>query len=408
MNPPMTFTSCQICRAPAVSVLIDAGPHPVSNRFLAARDSSEERFPLALGQCRACGLVQLTRRMAVEALIPRFDWLSYNEPEAHLDDMTEMILGLPGLGADPIIGAITYKDESTLDRFRRRGVARTWRLEMSDMGGSPCAGVETLQERLTPLHTHQFTAKYTPADVLIVRQILEHAYDTHQFAAALRTWVRPGGYLVFEVPDGSQAVESCDYSRIWEEHVLYFTPATFRSSLRQMGFEVVRYHSYEYPYENSLVAIVRDARGAAGPPVAEDVERECDEGAQFAAEFPCSRTAVQAFLRQHRDRGGRTAVFGAGHLATMFINLMDVGAVIEFVAEDHPHKQGMFMPGSQLPIKSSSHLLAEGIDLCLSSLSPESERKVIARKGELLASGAVMASIFPASPRALKALMGDW
>lgn len=398
--------SCQICRAPAVAMLIDAGAHPVSNRFLTARDAAEERFPIALGQCQTCGLIQLTRRMTVEALIPRYDWVSYTEPEAHLDAMTDSILKLPGIGADPIIGAITYKDESTLARFRARGIERTWRLEMADMGGSPCAGVETLQEQLTPLHTHRLTEKYMPADVLVVRQILEHAYDTHQFAAALRTWVRPGGYLAFEVPDCSQAVETYDYSRLWEEHVLYFTPATFRGSLRHMGFDVVRDDCYENPYENSLVAIVQDARDLAAAPEGEDVVCECDRGARFAAELQSRRSAVQAFLRQHRAGGGRTAVFGAGHLATMFINLMDVGDAIEFVAEDHPHKQGLFMPGSRLPIKSSSHLLADGIDLCLSSLSPESERKVVARQGELLASGGVFRSIFPSSPRALSSIAG--
>ena len=400
---------CQICRAPAVSVLIAAGAHPVSNRFLKMQNEAEERFSLALGQCQVCGLVQLTERMAVDELVSRFDWLTYNEPESHLDSMTESILNLPGLGPDPIIGAITYKDESTLARFRQRGVERTWRLEMADLGGSGCAGVETLQERLTPHHTRQLTGKYAPADVLVVRQILEHAYDTHQFAEALRTWVRPGGYLVFEVPDSAQAVATCDYSRIWEEHVLYFTPTTLLSSLHHLGFDVRRYDCYEYPHENSLVAIVQDSGSPAAPARTDGdaVARECELGARFAMEFEPRRSAVQAFLRQHRALGGRTAVFGAGHLAAMFINLMDVGDEIEFVAEDHPKKQGLFMPGSRLPIKGSSHLLADRIDLCLSSLSPESELRVIARQGELLAGGSVVASIFPASPRALKAITGE-
>lgn len=395
---------CQVCGGIELVQLIDAGEHPVSNRFLQSRDAFEERFPLALGQCTACGLIQLTRRMAPETLVSPYEWVTYNEPEGHLDVLAETLMTLRGVGPRSVIGAITYKDESTLRRLRERGIENSWSFNTKDLAGPPGAGVETLQGQLTPQAVEEWKDKYPPVDVLLVRHILEHTYDPKQFVAALRTWVRPGGYMVFEVPDCAQVIASRDYSRLWEEHILYFTPTTFRNSLRRMGLEIDKYECFEYASENSLVAFVRDTECGVQSHY-EDVSEDRERAARFGAAFAGHRLRVHADLRSHHARGGRIAVFGAGHLAAMFINLMGVADLIEFVIDDHPAKQGLFMPGSRLPIRSSEELMRGSIDLCLSSLSPESEVSVLERLHTYISNGGQFLSIFPSSPRAMRAVL---
>jgi hypothetical protein len=44
-------------------------------------------------------------------------------------------------------------------------------------------------------------------------------------------------------------------------------------------------------------------------------------------------------------------MFGADHLACTFVNLLGLKDVVRFVADDNPHKLGLFMPGSRLPIR---------------------------------------------------------
>ena len=94
-------------------------------------------------------------------------------------------------------------------------------------------------------------------------------------------------------------------------------------------------------------------------------------------------------------------MFGAGHLSCFWINVLGVEAELEFVVDDHPAKRGLRMPGSRLPIRGSSALLEENITLCLLSLSPESEAKVLAKNPEFLARGGSFASIFPGRPNSL-------
>jgi len=91
-------------------------------------------------------------------------------------------------------------------------------------------------------------------------------------------------------------------------------------------------------------------------------------------------------------------VFGAGHLAAKFLNLFDLQDLVYCVIDDNPHKLGLRMPGSGVPVRPSSVLIDEKIDLCLLSLSPESEKKVIADKQAYVDQGGQFRSIFTLSP----------
>jgi len=95
-------------------------------------------------------------------------------------------------------------------------------------------------------------------------------------------------------------------------------------------------------------------------------------------------------------------LFGAGHLAAKFLNLLETSNYVDCVIDDNPNKQALVMPGSRLPIRGSSLLEQERIDLCLLSLSPESEKKVLSAKKTYLERGGEFRSIFALSPLAFQ------
>ena len=111
---------------------------------------------------------------------------------------------------------------------------------------------------------------------------------------------------------------------------------------------------------------------------------------------------VRRLLDEHRRSGGRIALFGAGHLACTFVSVFGVAESIEFIIDDNPHKRGLYMPGSHLPIVGSAALLEDDITLCLLSLNPIGEEKVIGNNQAFVDRGGVFASIFPASARAMR------
>lgn len=374
------------------------------SRFLASPSQAEDRHEIVLAQCPACGLVQLRTAVPAAALIPRYAWLTYREPEGHLDAVADVVASLPGLGRDARACGASYKDDSTVQRLCARGFAASWRIDpAADLGvADPRAGVETVQDRLRPVLAGGLAARRGRPHVVVARHILEHADDVTAFLGALLQLVHPDGYFVLEVPDCRRTLDMCDYTTVWEEHVLYFTPDTFRACVEAAGLELVRFDCYPYPYENSLVAIARP-RGEPRPArlPAEVLGRERERAEAFGRAFPERRRAVQRFLADYCARRGGVALLGGGHLACAFINLMEVRAHLRFVADDDPNKQGLFMPGSRLPIRGSSTLAEGGITLCLTSVNPQSEDAVLQRHRAFVGHGGTFASIFPSSPSAL-------
>jgi hypothetical protein len=82
-----------------------------------------------------------------------------------------------------------------------------------------------------------------------------------------------------------------------------------------------------------------------------------------------------------------------------FLSLHGLSDFFECVIDDNPHKDGMMLPSSFLPIKSSSALLTDEIHVCMLSLNPESEDKVIQKNAKFTAAGGNFLSIFPSSAR---------
>ena len=89
---------CCICKKKFVKMAIDFGKQPISNRFLSLSSSSELTYSFQLGYCEACSLVQLINPPLSEDLKPSFSWITYNEPENHLDSLVDELIKLPGVG----------------------------------------------------------------------------------------------------------------------------------------------------------------------------------------------------------------------------------------------------------------------------------------------------------------------
>jgi hypothetical protein len=379
------------------------GPQTVSNRFTAEAGTEEFHHPLVIGQCETTGLIQLCDPFPVEELLPVYDWITYSEPEDHLGEMVDHWGKLPGVANDSVICGVTFKDDTTLDRLATKGFSRTWRVDPAEDLGivEPGAGAETIQDRLTPENARKIGERRGGlADVVIVRHVLEHAYDTAAFMAAVKALVKPGGYVVYEVPDCTRALDTCDYTTLWEEHVLYFTEETFRQAFAASGLTLVWSANYPYVFENSLVGVGRVEDGVE--PVVPDervLRLELGRAENFFSSLAERKRVVNDYLSESRAAKGKIALFGAGHLACAFVNYLEISHHFEFVVDDNPHKKGLHMPGSGLPIKASSALVEQEIKLCLLSLNPLSEDKVIANNQNFVEQGGIFASIFPASDR---------
>jgi SAM-dependent methyltransferase len=390
--------TCQLCQKPAVMEFMDCGKQPVAHRFLASPQDEEYVGPLVLGQCQHCALVQQTRLMPVEELVSPYEWIARVEPERHLDDLVQRLARLPGITKESAIWGVSWKENTTLARFNKLGFNNTRYLKPDEEFGitDPLADVETVQHRMTVANSHKIVARHGKADIVIVRQLLEHAYDVREFLKALKNFLKPSGYLVVEIPDCRLGMEYLDYTTIWEEHTLYLTPVTFRSCFAYGGFKLVDFIEEEYSVEYSYIGIAQIADKPVEPVLEErTLGQEFAVARNFAGRFEGRRREIREHLGEFKKNQGKIALFGAVHRTCAFLNFMPIQDLIEFVVDDNPHKAGMFMPGARVPILPAKELLARDIKLCLLGINVVNEGAVVSKNQEFVNRGGVFKSIFP-------------
>jgi len=384
------------------NLLLDLGLQPISNRFLPLdSNDSVPHYPMRLMLQKDTGCIHLEKPFPVEALKPHYDWLTCFEPEDHLDGLVEKLTNLPGISQESVFGSYSFKDDSTLNRLRNHGCLNQWRIDPEEDLGivDIFASVETYQAEFTVSKALQIRQRHGAADVMIVRHVIEHAYNLTTFLEAIRTLIKTDGYIVWELPDCERALAEGDCTTIWEEHVLYFTSFTFRQLLQDSGFSIIHYESVPYPLEDSIVAIVQITQSetdvAQRDPVS--VDREVKRARGFAEAIVRRRDIIRSKLESFRKENGCIALFGAGHLSVAFISIMGVEDLIEFVIDDNSHKNGMRMPVGRLEILCSDALYYRDVSLCLLGLNPHNQPNVIDKHYQFIERGGIFASIFPGS-----------
>jgi SAM-dependent methyltransferase len=385
-------TGCRCCGSALTGPRLNLGNLPPCNRF-SKRPTDIETRPLVVTQCDSCGLVQLALDPPLDFLVPRVPWISYREPDAHLDDLSAKLARLLPQAAH-VMGVGPF-DSPLLERLGRCGFE--WKL-VDLMENEPCARpgrypyLETLQSRLSTLDSE--AARFPPADLIVCRYLLEHCHDPVAALLALKRLLAPQGKLLIEVPDCRQFLSRVDYSFIWEEHTCYFCASTLPRLARRAGLRVLDFVRYEGALEDALVFVLEnekftdDSNDAARAPSA--------LFAAYVEKFAGVRESWRHLLETLGAERHKIALFGVGHQAVMFVNALGLQQYISAAADDQVEKQGYFAPGIAAPITSSAALADDAeVGAWLLAISPRSQVAVRNKFASLLNRGLRMYSIFP-------------
>jgi SAM-dependent methyltransferase len=343
-------------------------------------------------------LVQLADYPPPALLVPRVPWISYREPETHLDGLTAKLLPLLPRAAR-LVGVGPF-DPPLLARLGRHGFE--WKLAglmENEVRAQPdrYPYLETLQGYLPKLGSG--ATRFAPADLVVCRYLLEHCQYPASALLALKGLLTPQGKLLIEVPDCRQFLSRVDYSFIWEEHTCYFCQSTLPRLARRAGLRVLDFIRYEGALEDALVFVLENEELAG-----DSNHSPRGPSALFAAyveKFAGVRGSWRRRLETLGAEGRKIGLFGVGHQAVMFVNALGLQQYISAAADDQVEKQGYFAPGIAAPITSSA-ALADDVEVgaWLLAISPGSQVAVRNKFASLLNRGLRMYSIFPESESA--------
>lgn len=383
------MSECLICASKELLDLLKFGDLPVCHKF----SKKSPVFNFNIGQCRDCGLVQLLNFVPLNELTPIYDWIQYKEPEGHLDRLTSKIIDLHLSNNNSAIIGLSEKDTSLVSRFKNNGFKNTYCIKNSDLNiTDKLKGIETIQKCISENIPSSLMEKQSKADLVIARHIFEHVRSPKSFLTNIFKLVKENGFVLLEVPDYSTAFKNNDYSTLWEEHTMYFTPDTIVNSLITLGYEILFYETYKYTHENCIAVLIKKNKKANKDNL--NIDNQLVLMKNYKKNYPLIKKTFFEKFKILKNKSKKIALYGTGHNALMFLNLMGLHELIDCVIDDDINKVNKTLPNTNLRIIDSSHLYSEKIDICILAVSTESEDVIRANHKEYLDSGSLFFSIY--------------
>lgn len=350
---------------------------PLANDFMPPeRAGARERgYPLHALVCSACRLVQLPQLETPERIFGGYLYYSsYSESWLrHAESYAERMIARFNLTPKARVIEIASNDGYLLQYFQRAGIGV--------LGVEPAAGPAAASAaKGIPTVTSYFgrdcagrlkAAGHRP-ELIIANNVLPHVPDLNDFVAGLRSLLSPNGRITLEFPHLLHLIRRTQFDTIYHEHLTYFSLATVETVLARHGLTV--FDVEELPtHGGSLRLYVCGAESAArgaSPAVEALRHREVEAGLgasgtyrDFARRTAAKKTAILDFLTEARGAGKTVLAYGAPAKGNTLLNYCGITRdLIPFTVDLNPHKQGLLLPGSHLPIRDPAALLAEKPD----------------------------------------------
>jgi hypothetical protein len=347
----------------------------MSHHFLREKDDYHYTHPVDLQLCLGCGLSQLVAPCPEEHLYTNYVTLSSWKRHPHTTQIIEILKKEANLTPSTKVVEVGSNDGSFLNVLKKLGVNDVTGIEpaLDAQQAALALGIPTVAGFLNPESAQEFVRQHGQADLLICRHVAEHILDLQGFATAIAMLLKPGAYVYFEVPDSQFFFRALDYGAIWEQHTNYFSYETLRRFLGLAGVSVSSVHSFLFSgiVFGMVGRCAGDALSISCHP--QKLTELLEIARAYARRFDEFKHLTHDFLKRAKAGGKRIAAYGAGSRTTSYINFLDVGGYLEFIADDQPGKQNRYLPGARIPILPSARLASEGIDVCLVGVTTECE-----------------------------------
>jgi len=358
---------CRHCGAAVTKTFADLGAIPLVNRYLSAKEllDPEIFYPLVVLVCDECLLVQLAATVDPAVLFADYAYFSsYSSTwQEHCARYTEEIIRRSSLPPGSRVIEVASNDGCLLSCFRDRGYPV--------LGVEPARNVAEVAEAAgIPTRVRYFGAEVAAqlvhegiqADLFVANNVLAHVPDLNGFVEGIRRLLAPGGLATLEFPHLLRLMESGEFDTIYHEHVFYFSLLTIQRVFRSRELEVV--HVEELPtHGGSLRIHVRhqgDRRHPVEPSVTSILQKEREAGLHvsdtyrtFAARPLATKRRLLRGLLELEDAGATVVGYGAPAKGNVLLNYCGIGRTfLPYTVDRSPHKQGLYLPGTRIPVLS--------------------------------------------------------
>jgi hypothetical protein len=229
------------------------------------------------------------------------------------------------------------------------------------------AGIPTLVKFFGSQTARELAQGGQQARLLIGNNVLAHVPDLNDFVRGMKILLHERGVITMEFPHLLRLMELGQFDTIYHEHFSYFSFGTVEQVFARQG--LVLFDVEELPTHGGSLRIyarhAEDASQPGSPRVDELRAREERLGLRrletyrgFHAQVKATKLKLLEFFIQSKKAGKQLVGYGAAAKGNTLLNYCGIRAdFLDYVVDRSPHKQGLLLPGTRIPIYAPERVL---------------------------------------------------
>ena len=357
--------NCRHCDKPLEHDFLDLGFAPPSNAYLSERDlhRPETHFPLKLGVCTECWLVQTEDYASAKKLFSD-DYAYFSSTSSswlkHAERYSKRMIEVLQLNEHSSVIEIACNDGYLLKNFVAAGIPCLG-IEPTDStaAAAEALNIPVMREFFGAEMARRLAVQGRQADLIAGNNVYAHVPDINDFTRGLQLALKTGGTITLEFPHLMKLIEFCQFDTVYHEHFSYLSLHVVARILAQHDLRV--FDVEQLPTHGGSLRVYgchADDLRATSSSVKDLMDSETGFGLTrlesylgFQERADKAKNGLLEFLLQQKRDGKLVAAYGAAAKGNTLLNYAGVKPdLLPFVCDAASSKQNKFLPGSHIPI----------------------------------------------------------
>jgi SAM-dependent methyltransferase len=365
MRKNMNALTCRHCNTILEHTFVDLGKSPFSNSFLPQKNLNEMEmfYPLHAYVCTTCYLVQLPEFKAPDKIFSDYAYFSsYSDTWLkHAKQYVDQMLQQVNFNSTSQVIEIASNDGYLLQYFKEKQVPVLGIEPAINVAAkAQAAGISTKVIFFGANTASELVAEGYSADLLLGNNVLAHVPDINDFVKGMKVLLKPDGIITMEFPHLLKLIRGNQFDTIYHEHFSYLSLLSVERIFASHGLRVYDVESLD-THGGSLRIYACHLENDSNKPS----ERmyalrrlEAREGlgiletyTSFASRAKKVKWSLLEFLIRIKKEGKTVVGYGAPAKGNTLLNYCGIRTdFIDYTVDRSPHKQGLYLPGTHIPI----------------------------------------------------------
>ena len=356
---------CMFCNSKLNQTFIDLGLSPLANSYIKQENlnQGETNFPLHVYVCEKCYLVQLQEYESPQEIFTDYAYFSsyseiwLNHAKEYVNDMTQKL----NLNKNSQVIEIASNDGYLLQYFTQKGIPVLGIEPAQNIAKVAIAkGIDTISEFFGQALAKQLQTQNKTADLLLGNNVLAHVPDINDFVGGMKTILKPNGVITMEFPHLHNLIQQNQFDTIYHEHFSYLSLYTVQQIFNKHGLKIFDVQELE-THGGSLRIFACHSKNSQYDTthnITNLLKKEQNFGLDQIQTYKNFTSKVQQIkydlletLINLKKQNKTIIAYGAPAKGNTLLNYCGIGKeFIDYTVDKSPHKQGMYLPGTQIPI----------------------------------------------------------